>query len=60
MISNLLHRLAHWLDPNACKCEVKAWMAGWRRARDMELRALSTPSSPDAMRDEMWIRERAS
>jgi hypothetical protein len=59
-MSNLLHRLAHWLDPHPCTCMIGEYMRGWKRARDMELRSLALPSTPDAVRDEQWIRERAS
>jgi hypothetical protein len=59
-MSNLLHRLAHWLDPSPCRCRASAFMEGIRFRRNIELKELSTPSSPDAQRDEMWIRERTS
>jgi hypothetical protein len=55
VISNWLHRAAHWLDPSPCRCQVASYMAGWRRARAMELKSLSQPSTPE---EERRFRER--
>jgi hypothetical protein len=62
-MSNLLHRLAHWLDPSPCRCQVASYMAGWKARRNAELKALSQPATPDEQRwarYEQWLRENAA
>jgi tRNA pseudouridine-54 N-methylase len=55
-MSNFLHWLAHKWDDTLCRCRANAFMEGIRFRRDIELKELELPSSPDAMRDEMWMR----
>jgi hypothetical protein len=62
LLSNWCHKLGHRLDPSAtpCVCRVSAFHDAIAMRRNAELKELELPSSPDAQRDEMWIRERAS
>lgn len=53
-LADLLHRIAHRVDNRDCRCMTRAWMKGWAARRDMELRRLSLPGSPDEL-DE-WLR----
>jgi hypothetical protein len=53
-VADLLHRLAHLVDRQPCRCRLDAWMAGWVARRDMELRQLELPKSPDEL--DLWFR----
>lgn len=55
-LADLLHRAAHRLDRHSlCRCRADAYMQGWRARRDMELRQIGLPSSPDEL-DEFFRR----
>jgi Ribonuclease G/E len=50
--------LLHLFHRRCEHCYQEGYRAGWKHARAAELRAVA--KTPDAQRDEMWIRERAS
>ncbi len=54
LVSDTLHRLAHAIDAQACRCHLDNWLRGWKARRDMELRARELPASPDEL--DRWLR----
>jgi hypothetical protein len=60
MISNFLHRLAHLIDRDPCRCNIEAYMAGWRtahRAQEKRHQLIKAGVSvEDAERYEHWLR----
>jgi hypothetical protein len=64
MISNALHWLAHLIDSSPCRCNIEAYMAGWRTAhRAQEKRHQLIAAGVDvrdAERYEQWLRRNAA